>query len=283
MSTMSKFFFFFLMNVSPVGHNERTTYGCSVIRSFYSPVGPRKPFPILWGAARPIRRPMSSSHAPPACQAAAQAGWGLGPAAEWDSIWNPAPAPHSVCDLIPAGGGRSQVEEAWTVISHFWKTTAVRRRRCLRKRPALASCFQWRCRAQTSPTGNSDSSAQVHLAASAPSASLRHPLILDKNPTQSTLMDEWRQQRYNLFSKFEAWWIRHMRLLWLEEAGRKKPWSHWLIIQSPELSLKDRQILTYRNVNHWLPLLATTLFAFLNHSNLNNFSLIFYFLHTCIS
>lgn len=75
------------------------------IKRLCSPVAPRRPSPILWGAAGPIRPPTSSSRVPPACQAGERAGWGLGPAAEWDSIWSPAPAPRSAYGLTPAGRG----------------------------------------------------------------------------------------------------------------------------------------------------------------------------------
>lgn len=88
----------------PLNINVSFKFFSYFIKRLYSPVGPRKPFPILWGAAGPIQRPISSSRAPPACQADERAGWGLDPAAEWDSIWSPAPAPRSACDLTPAGG-----------------------------------------------------------------------------------------------------------------------------------------------------------------------------------
>lgn len=81
---------------------------CSISEFFYSQVAPRKPFPILWAAAGPIRPPTRSSRGPPACQAVARAGWGSGPAAEWGSVWSPGPTPRSGCGLAPAGGGRSQ-------------------------------------------------------------------------------------------------------------------------------------------------------------------------------
>lgn len=42
--------------------------------------------------------------------------------------------------------------------------------------PAPISCDRWRCHGQTFPTGDSDSSVLVHLAASAPSSSPRPPL-----------------------------------------------------------------------------------------------------------